>query len=123
MDGFAEAPGESLVTDTEAAGHESFKMLQCSPKKSLHHIAVACLIGMGEGVAGRSNGSAHAAEPTGVDAQGIADVVETDGVGELGEEQAHDMTPWGEGAGLPINAILSGEFWHQVSRDELAKLG
>jgi hypothetical protein len=53
----------------------------------------------------------------------VADIVEADGVGELGEEQRDDMTPRGKGARLFVDAVLLGEAGGEVGRDQLAKLG
>ncbi len=62
-------------------------------------------------------------KPPGMEAQGVADLVESDGVGELGEKQAHPMAPRGEAAGLPVDAMFAGGPGHRVRRDELAALG
>ena len=67
--------------------------------------------------------SPQTAEPAGMDAQGVANVVEPDGVGELGEEQAHDMTPRCEGACLFVDAMPACELGHEVGGNEFAKLG
>ena len=56
-------------------------------------------------------------------AQGVADIVEAGGMGELGEEQRDDVAPGGEGAGLLVDAILRGEFRSEVGGYELADLG
>jgi hypothetical protein len=97
-------------------------MVEGFPEEFLHHRAVASLVGMGESVARRSGCTAQAAEPTGVVAKGIADIVKAGGVGELGEKQADDMAPSGEGARLFVYAVLLGEAGGKVGRDQLAKL-
>jgi hypothetical protein len=81
------------------------------------------LVGIRVGVAGGRDGSPQTAEPAGMDAQGVANVVEPDGVGELGEEQAHDMTPRCEGACLFVDAMPACELGHEVGGNEFAKLG
>jgi hypothetical protein len=55
-------------------------------------------------------------------AQGIADIVEADGMTELGEEQTHDVTPRSERARLFVDAVLAGKSGDQVGRNELAEL-
>ena len=70
------------------------------------------------GAAGAANGR----ERAGVQAQGVADIIETEGVGELGEDQAHDMTPRCEGAGLFLDAGVAGQLGHQVRRNKVAEL-
>lgn len=66
---------------------------------------------------------AQAAEPAGMVAQRVPDVVEAGGVGELGEEQADNVAPRREGARLLVDAVLLGEAGGEVGRDQLAKLG
>ena len=70
------------------------------------------------GAAGAANGR----ERAGVQAQGVADIIETEGVGELGEDQAHDMTPRREGAGLFCDAGVPGHLGHEVRRNQIAEL-
>jgi hypothetical protein len=81
------------------------------------------IVGVGEGVARRGGGSAQAAEPRAMVAEGIADVVEARRVGELRKEQGDDVAPRQEGAGLFVDAVLFGEAGGEVGRDQLAKLG
>jgi len=52
----------------------------------------------------------------------ITNVVETDGMGELGVEQTHDMAPRGEAAGLFVHLVLSGQTPHKMGWNELAEL-
>ena len=44
-------------------------------------------------------------------------------MGELGEEQADNVTPSGEGACLFVDAVLAGELGNKVGWNELAELG
>ncbi len=103
MDRLAEAPGQPLVANAEATGHESFEMTQGLPKQCFHHVAVAGLVGMGQRVARGRDGPAQAAKPASVDAQGVADIVEPDGMSELGIDQTDDMTPRSEGPGFLVD--------------------
>ena len=64
-------------------------------------------------LAGRRRGSAQGREWAGVQAQRV---------GELGVEQADDMTSRAEGAGLLFDTGLTGQLRHQVRRNEVAKL-
>lgn len=123
MDRLAEAPGQALVADTESSRNETIEMVQRLPEKRLHHIAVASLVGVGEGIAGGRDGSAQTAEPARVDAQSVADIVESDGVGELREEQTDHMAPRGEGAGLLVDPVLTSELRDEMGWNELAELG
>jgi hypothetical protein len=54
--------------------------------------------------------------------ESVADVVEADGMGELGVEQGHNVTPRAEGAGLLVDTILVDDFRNEVLRNGLAKL-
>lgn len=44
-------------------------------------------------------------------------------MGELSIEQSDDMTPWTEGPGLLVDAVLAGKLGNKSDRNELAKLG
>ena len=57
-----------------------------------------------------------------MEAQGIGNVVETDAVGELGIEQADDMTPRAEGSrfGFTVRGPRQGR--HQIAGNQIAKL-
>lgn len=55
-------------------------------------------------------------------AQTVTDIVETDGVNELGVEQRDDVTPVTEGAGELFRAQVAGQLDHEVGRNEMAKL-
>jgi hypothetical protein len=55
-------------------------------------------------------------------AQRVTHVVETETVGELSVEQADDVAPRTEGAGLIFHAGLACQVRHQMRRNEVAKL-
>jgi len=54
--------------------------------------------------------------------QAIADVVQSDGVRELGVEQGDHMTPRGEGARVFVQAVLAGQFRDHVAGNVCANL-
>jgi hypothetical protein len=54
--------------------------------------------------------------------QGIAHIVGTQTVGDLGIKQTHDMTPRTERAGVIFDAGLTGQLRHQMRWNEVAKL-
>jgi len=85
-----------------------FEMIQGGPEQILHEVALTIFVGMGESIAGRSDGSPDAAQPAAMIAQSITNVVEPNGVSELGIDQGDDMTPRSEGPGFFINAVLTG---------------
>ena len=51
------------------------------------------------------------------DFQGVGNVIEGEGVGELCVEHGDDMRPWREGSRLFINAMFSGKSWDEVRRN------
>ena len=53
-------------------------------------------------------------------AQGVANVVEPDGVGELRVDQADEMTPRAEAAGLFVHAGFPRQFRDQVRWNQMA---
>ena len=54
--------------------------------------------------------------------QPVTDIVEAQGVGELGVDQAHDMAPGAEGAGLVGDAGVARQLGDQVRRNQIAEL-
>ena len=54
--------------------------------------------------------------------EAVADFVETDGMGELGVEQCHNVIPRTEGARLLVDTVFPRGFRDEVLRNELAKL-
>lgn len=54
-------------------------------------------------------------------AQAVTDVVEADGVGELGVEQRDDMAPVTEGPSETFQQV-AGQLGDQVGRNQMAKL-
>ena len=58
----------------------------------------------------------------GAQPQRVTDVIEPKAVGELGIEQADDVTPRTKRASLIFHAGLTGQTRHQMRRNEVAKL-
>jgi len=54
--------------------------------------------------------------------QPVADVVEPDGMGELGVDKADQMAPRAEGAGLFVHAGLLRQLRHQIRWNQIANL-
>ena len=55
-------------------------------------------------------------------AQAVTDIIEADGVNELGIEQRDDVTPVTERAGKFFRAQLAGQLGDEMGRNEMAKL-
>ena len=71
-------------------------------------VAVAVFVGVGQVVAGGWRGAAQRRERPGIESEGITDVVEADGVGQLREEQRDDVTPRRKRAGFRIDLRVPG---------------
>jgi len=57
-----------------------------------------------------------------VQPQPVTDVVEPNGMGELGVDQADQMTPWAERPRFLVHAGLPRQPWHHVAGNEIANL-
>ena len=80
----------------------------------LHHVAVACLVGMISGFFGRRGGTSDGGRLRGVMGEPVANVGETDGMSELGVEQCHGLTPRAGGERLLADAMLTGGLRDEV---------
>ena len=98
------------------------KVFERPPEEFLHHIAVTVFVRVGKGVAARRNRPANRRQLRGMVPQRVANVIESDRMGQLGEKKTYHMTPWREGPRLLVHPVLSGKFIRQVGRDKLANL-
>ena len=89
-------------------------MLQHRPEELLGHVRVALPVGVGEGVLARRGGTANGRQRTRVQPQGMARVVESQLVGELGVEQTDHMDPRTKRPGLDLHPGVLGQ-----PRDEI----
>jgi len=117
----AEAVGEASPARAKAR-LDRLQMGQDLPKEPLGHGGVPDLVGVGKAIAARWCGAADPGKPALVVAKCIADVVEADGVGQLGVEHGHDVAPGAEGTGLKVDPVVAGQFSDKMARDEIAKL-
>jgi len=97
-------------------------MTEHRPENPFREAGVAFLVGVREIIAAGGRRGTERHQQTAVQTQPVADVVETDGVGELGVDQAHQMAPRAEGACLLVHAGFSREFRHHVAGNEIANL-
>jgi len=110
------------ATPRAKAGMELLQMREHRPEQRLGHFRVALAVGVREGVfAGRSR-AANRRQRTGVQPQGVAHVIETEAVSELGVDQAHDMAPRTECAAPFLHGMFAGELRHQMVGNQIAKL-
>src|SRR5690625_445975 len=71
-------------------------ILQCCesfPEEGFHHLAVAVFVGMGKPVSAGRCSSPNRLEFCCMVTESIADIVETDRMGELTVKQTHNMAP------------------------------
>ena len=122
VNGAGEAPGPAAARPPIQGRTEAAQMSEHFPEQGLGQGGVAFLVGVREAVPARRGGPAQARERPGVQAQAVTDIVETDGVNELGIEQRHDMTPVTEGASELFRAEIAGQLGDEVGRNEMAKL-
>ena len=122
MDEALEAEGEPGATVAAESGLQGLQMFQHRPEQLLGHFRIAPTVGVRQRVFGRRRGPAQCRQRPGVQTQGVADVIESEAVGELGIKQTDDVTPRTESAGLIIHAGLAGQSRHQMRWNEVAKL-
>lgn len=122
VDPHLEAPQQPLAL---ASGGEVragvLKMNEGGPEQSFDEGGVTLLVGVGERVA-RRRGDAETGERRRLEPQPIAEIVEADGVGELGEEHRGEMAGNAEGAGLRIDARFAGVAADEMARNEIEDL-
>jgi len=117
-----EAEGKPRSAVPAKTGVEFLQMAEDGIEKVLSHLSGAFTVGSGECIfAGRIRAT-HCRERSRMQTQGIADIVEPDGMGQLGIEQTHDMTPRRERAGAFDNASIPRQFGNQMRRNKIAEL-
>ena len=124
VDGALESVGQALAAGPGAeAWLNALKVIEHAPEQLLGHGCVADLVGVGKPVPARRSRCADPRQPPAVVAQAVADVIESDGVGQLAVEHGDHMAPGAEGPGLGVHAMFPRQFPDQMARDEVAKLG
>jgi hypothetical protein len=109
-------------TSSAKAGRKGLEVLEHRPEQPFGQRRVAMFIGVGKGVATRRGCPAQGRKRPAVQAQGVTDIIEADGVGQLRKEHADHVTPGTEGSCLGIHPRLACKFRHQMRRNEIAKL-
>ena len=101
---------------------QALQMAEHGPENLLRQVGIAFLVGVGKIIAAGWRGGAQRHQQPTVQAQGIAHVVETDGMSKLRVDQTDQMTPWTEGARLFVHPSLPRQFGNQMRRNQIAKL-
>ena len=117
-----EAKGEPGAMVAAEGGLQGLQMFQHRPEELFGHFRISPAVGVRKRVFGRRRGPAQCRQRPRVQTQGVANVIESEAVGQLRVEQADDVTPRTEGAGLIIHAGLACQSRHQMRRNEVAKL-
>ena len=123
MDYPLEATGQATVTATRTKlWTKRLKVAEDAPAQLFDHIAVAVLVGVGKRITAWCNRSSYRSKLSRVMTQAIANIVQSNRVGQLRKQKTDDMTPRREGACLLVHPVLTGKFFRQMRRDEFAKL-
>jgi hypothetical protein len=94
---------------------------QSAPEHQFGELRVTHLVGVGEVVARRRSQTKGGNGPR-LEPQPVADIVETQSMGELNEEHRAEVAQHGVSAGFDINASLPGCPVDDVARNELEHL-
>lgn len=94
-----EAKGELGAAVATEGGLDGLEMIQHRPKELISHLRIAREVGVRKRVLGRRRGISHRRQRPGVKLQRVTHL-EAEAVGDLGVEQADDMAPGTERAGL-----------------------
>lgn len=120
---------EPLETKREAGrvmagegGLERLQMIQHGPEELLGHFRITGAIGVRESVFAGRRCRAQGRERTGVQTQGVTHIIEPQSVRQLGVEQADDLAPRTERAGVVFDAGVACQFGNQVRWNQVAKL-
>lgn len=122
MDHAFETEGKARTAIPAKTGVEFFQMAQDGVEEVLGHLGGAFAVGGGKRVLAGRGRAAHRRERSRMQPQGVADIVEADGVSQLGVKQTHHMTPRREGSGAFEHARIPRQFRHQMRRNKIAEL-
>ena len=122
VNGALEAEGEAWATTAAELSNERLKVIEDFPEEDLGQGGVALTIGMRKAVLARRSRSADGGKRTGSEPERIGDIVESQGMGQLREQQAEDVAPRAESAALLLDPMLARQTRDQVGRNEVAEL-
>lgn len=122
MDRPLEAMQRSAPPSTYKAGRKAAQVIEHPPKELLGHGSGPDLVGMRKAVAAGSNRATNARQRAGMQAERIANIVETQSVSELSEEHRYHVAPSRVTAGFILRAGGSAQFRDQVIWNIIAKL-
>ena len=97
-------------------------MSQHLPEQLLDHVAVADIVRVRQRIAAWCHRTADYRQLGPMMAQCVADIVQPNRMGHLGEKQTHHMAPGRKSARLLIDPVLAGQFLRHMRRDKFTKL-
>ncbi len=115
------APGIASRALTPKTAVMMLKVGQRAPEHQLGELRVAHLVGVGEVVA-RGRREAEGGDGPCLEPQPVADIIEAQRMGKLGEKHRAQVAEHGIGPGFDIDASLSGCPVDDVTRNELEHL-
>ena len=122
MDHPFEAEGKPATPPTTKTRTEILQVLQGLPKQFFSHDGVTLAIGIGKRVALGCRGSTNRREGAGMQRQRVANIVESQTMGQLCEEQREHVTPGRVGARVIRHTRLPGQLRNQMIGNEVADL-
>ena len=109
-------------TPSAKAGRKRLEVLKHRPEQPFGQRRVTMFIGVGKVVAARRGCPAQSRKRPAAQPQGVTDIIEANGMGQLGKEHADHMTPRAEGSRQGIHPGRARKFWDQMGWNQIAKL-
>ena len=117
-----EAKGELRPAAGAEARMQLLQMLEHGPKQLFRQLRVPLAVGVGERVLAGRRGPTNRRQRSRMQVQRITDIVETQGVGQLGVEQTQNMTPRTKRPGVGVHPGGSGQLRYQMVGNQIAEL-
>jgi len=117
-----EAPGQPESGSMSKTWPKGLQMLQDAPEQFFGHGCVPNFVCVRQVVPARGSGAAHRRQWSRMQPQGVTDVIEAQGVGQLRKKQTDHMAPRTKRAGLIFNTRFSRQLRNQMVRNPFAKL-
>ena len=101
---------------------EALEVTEDRPKQFLHHVTVAVLVRIREGVAAWRHRPTNRSKFSSMVTKAVANVVHPNRMSELSEQKTHHVAPRSKGSGLLFHTVLLRKFCSQMRGDEFTKL-
>src|SRR5207244_10388391 len=117
-----EPEGELGAAPSAKTRMKLLQMFEHRPEQRLGQFRVALSVGVGKGILTGRGRAANRRQRSGVQPQGVANVIESQGVRQLRVEEADHVAPRTEGATILLHRMLAGQWRYQVIRNKIAEL-